>query len=136
MSLKVVGAGLGRTGTLSLKHALERLLGQPCYHMAEVFEHPEHVPLWHAAARGELEDWSEIFGGYAAVVDWPAGSFWKEISAAYPDAIILLSTRDAESWWESASSTIFPTSMKMEGTPWHAMLSAVFRERFTLELDN
>ena len=87
MTLRVVGAGLGRTGTMSLKLALERLLGAPCYHMAEVFVHPEHVAVWHAAARGEPVDWHALFAGYAAAVDWPVGSFWPEVSAAFPDAL-------------------------------------------------
>src|SRR3954447_22822143 len=58
--LRVVGAGLGRTGTASLKQALERLLGAPCYHMAEVFTHLDHVPVWHAAIRGENVDWNAL----------------------------------------------------------------------------
>src|SRR5438270_9278104 len=69
MPLKVVGAGLGRTGTHSLKLALERLLGEPCYHMIEVFGHPEHVGMWHQAVRGDMPDWDELFAGYGAAVD-------------------------------------------------------------------
>jgi hypothetical protein len=136
MGLRVVGAGLGRTGTMSLKLALERLLGAPCYHMAEVFAHPEHIPLWHAAARGEPVDWPALFDGYAAAVDWPVGSFWPEVSAAFPDALILLSTRSAESWWKSASTTIFPTSAKAAGTAWHAMWLELAARRFTPRLDD
>src|SRR5690242_16311928 len=97
MTLRVVGAGLGRTGTHSLKLALEQLLGAPCYHMAEVFEHPEHVPLWDQATRGEMPDWDALFDGYGAAVDWPMAAFWREIGEAYPDALILLSVRDADS---------------------------------------
>jgi hypothetical protein len=136
MTLRVVGAGLGRTGTMSLKLALERLLDAPCYHMAEVFVHPEHVAVWHAAARGEPVDWHALFDGYAAAVDWPVGSFWPEVSAAFPDALILLSTRSAESWWTSASTTIFPASAKAAGTPWHAMWLELARNRFTPRLDD
>ena len=136
MTLRVVGAGLGRTGTLSLKLALERLLGAPCYHMLEVFAHPEHVALWHAAARGEPVDWRGLFAGYAAAVDWPVGSFWPEVSEAFPEALIVLSTRSAESWWQSASQTIFPTSAKAAGTPWHAMWMELARSRFTTRLDD
>jgi hypothetical protein len=136
MTLRVVGAGLGRTGTMSLKLALERLLGAPCYHMAEVFVHPEHIPVWHAAARGEPVDWRRLFAGYAAAVDWPVGSFWPEVSAAFPDALILLSTRSAESWWQSASQTIFPTSAKAAGTAWHAMWLELAKNRFTPRLDD
>jgi hypothetical protein len=136
MTLRVVGAGLGRTGTLSLKLALERLLGAPCYHMTEVFANPEHVASWHAAARGEPVDWHALFAGYAAAVDWPVGSFWPEVSEAFPGALILLSTRSAESWWQSASRTIFPTSAKAAGTPWHAMWMELAGRRFTTKLDD
>lgn len=74
MTIKVVGAGLGRTGTTSLKAALEQLLGGPCHHMFEFFVHPEQVSPWHAAARGEAVDWAALLAGYDAVVDWPGAS--------------------------------------------------------------
>jgi hypothetical protein len=108
MTLRVVGAGLGRTGTLSLKAALERLLGAPCYHMVEVFAHPEHVAAWHAAARGSMPDWQALFAGYAAVVDWPAASFWPEISEAFPDALVLLSVRDTREPLCAALGVVVP----------------------------
>ncbi len=108
MALRVVGAGVGRTGTESLKLALERLLGAPCYHMLEVMQHREWFRYWAAAGRGEMPPWDEVFTGYAACVDWPAAAFWPEISAAYPDALVLLSTRaSAEEWYRSARATIF-----------------------------
>jgi hypothetical protein len=131
----VVGAGLGRTGTLSLKLALERLLGGPCYHMVELFSRPEHVPVWHAAARGETVDWHALFGGYRAAVDWPTGAFWPELAEAFPDALVVLSVRDPESWWKSASGTIFPASRAADG-PWRAMIDDVFAARFTTRLDD
>ena len=134
MTLRVVGAGVGRTGTLSLKLALERLLGAPCYHMAEVFVHPGHAPVWHAAARDEAIDWKRLMRGYAAAVDWPAAAFWPELSEAFPDALVLLSVRNAEAWWESASHTIFPSSLAAEAGAWRAMLDAMFAARFTPEL--
>lgn len=105
MTIRVVGAGLGRTGTMSLKRALEQLLGAPCYHMAEVFQHPEHVPLWHQAARGRMPDWHALLQGCAAVVDWPAASFYRELADAFPQAKVVLSLRDPESWWRSARTT-------------------------------
>lgn len=132
--LRIVGAGLGRTGTLSLKVALERLLGGPCYHMAELFAHPGHVPLWHTAVRGSMPDWHELFRGYRAAVDWPVASFWPELSAAFPDALVLLSLRDPESWWRSASETIFPATTDREGSPWRAMVDDLFANRFTSAL--
>lgn len=133
--LKVVGAGLGRTGTKSLKFALERLLGKPCYHMAEVFSHPEHIPLWCAASRGESIDWSVIFDGYIATVDWPSSSFWFELSTIYPESLIILSHRDADSWWQSASSTIFPRIRESEGA-WRSMIDELFENRFTIDTAN
>ncbi|MGB3292520.1 MAG: sulfotransferase family protein, partial [Phormidesmis sp.] len=128
--LKVVGAGLGRTGTKSLKLALERLLGKPCYHMAEVFFHSEHIPLWQAASQGESIDWSVVFNGYVATVDWPSSSFWLELSTIYADSLVILSHRDADSWWQSASSTIFPRIRKLEGE-WCSMMNELFEHRFT-----
>src|SRR5689334_21844947 len=98
MALRVIGAGLGRTGTTSLKLALERLLGAPCYHMLAVREHPEHPDLWAGAYRGELPDWERLFDGYAASVDWPAAPFWAHLAVSYPDALIVLSVRDADVW--------------------------------------
>ena len=75
MPLKVIGAGLGRTGTLSLKVALERLGFDKTYHMSEVIAHPQHVPVWDAAGRGEPVDWEALFRGYQAIVDWPGCHF-------------------------------------------------------------
>jgi hypothetical protein len=136
MDLRVVGAGIGRTGTHSLKVALEQLLGGPCYHMAEVFGHPDHVPVWHAAMHGESVDWEPVFDGFVATVDWPACTFWRELSALNPNAVILLSTRDsADAWWKSASNTIFnamgPDSpMPAEGNLWLEMARKMM-ERFS-----
>jgi len=132
MTLKVIGAGLGRTGTMSLKMALERLLGEPCYHMAEVISRPEHVAIWDAALQGQLPDWSRVFDGYGAAVDWPAVTFWEEISAAYPDALILLSTRDPQQWWRSANETIFVITRRVRG-PWRQMADQMFA-RFTPDI--
>jgi hypothetical protein len=103
--LRVVGAGLGRTGTTSLKLALEHLLGGRCFHMSEITH--ESASAWADAYAGDLPDWHGVFDAYIACTDWPAAPFWPEISAAYPDALILLSIRDPDEWWRSASSTIF-----------------------------
>lgn len=117
MGLRVVGAGLGRTGTHSLKLALEQLLGGPCYHMIEVFDRPADVPRWQRAIDGDPGPWDDIFGDYVAAVDWPAAWWWKPISEAYPDAIILLSSRSsADAWFKSASETIFDI-MRKGGPP-------------------
>lgn len=139
MSLKVVGAGLGRTGTYSLKLALEQLLGGTCYHMYEVGENPDHVPIWHAAAKGESVDWKGLMNGYTAAVDWPASAYWQELSEHYPDAVILLSVRNPDSWWKSASTTIFPAVRSRKDTDrheWHEMVMTMMASRFTHELDD
>jgi hypothetical protein len=109
MALKVVGSGFGRTGTNSLKMALEQLGFGPCYHMFELRDHPERLPYWQAAARGEMPDWDKVFEGYAACVDWPAARFWREIAAHYPEARVLHSVRPPESWIKSVHSTIWPS---------------------------
>ena len=106
MALQVVGAGFGRTGTLSLKMALETLGFAKCYHMAEVAENPGHVDLWRAAWRGE-DPWDALFAGYRAAVDWPAAAFWPRLLQRYPAAKVVLTLRDAERWYKSASDTIF-----------------------------
>jgi Sulfotransferase domain len=106
-TLRIVGAGLGRTGTNSLKLALEQLLHGRCYHMAEVIERPDDVPVWHAAIRGDQPDWSAFLAGYEAAVDWPACAFWRELAEANPAAAVLLSMREsAEVWWRSFAATI------------------------------
>jgi len=105
--LRVVGAGLGRTGTHSLMLALEQLVGGRCYHMAEVMERPDDVPVWHAAIGGEQPDWRTFLAEYQATVDWPACAFWRELAAANPGAVVLLSVREsAETWWKSFEATI------------------------------
>jgi Sulfotransferase domain len=107
VGLRVVGAGFPRTGTRSLKAALERLLGGACYHMQDVFENLDHVPTWRRAFAGESPEWHGFLSRYVAVVDWPASALWPELSAAYPDAVVLLSTRmEPNTWWRSADRTI------------------------------
>ncbi len=107
MSLEVIGAGFGRTGTMSLKVALENLGFGPCYHMTEVFANPEHVELWEAAARDEPVDWDGLFRGYRATADWPGAAFYEELMARYPEAKVILTVRDPDRWYESARSTIY-----------------------------
>ena len=102
MPLKALGAGCGRTGTASLKQALEELLEGPCHHMFEVIEHPETIPLWQRAAAGEMPNWHALLKDYVALVDWPGASFWPELSAAFPEALVVLSvptSRIKRRWW-------------------------------------
>ena len=135
MALRVVGAGLPRTGTFSLKTALERLLGGPCYHMLELVQNLEHVPTWHAAARGRMPDWADFLSDYSATVDWPASLFWRELSGAFPGAIVLFSVRDAESWWDSVSKTVFNVQVPIS-PEWRAMMDDLEAARFTARTDD
>jgi hypothetical protein len=134
MSLQVVGAGLPRTATHSLQEALEYLLGGRCYHMREVPGHPFDLgPGWNQALAGETPDWDQLFEGYIAAVDWPASLFWRELSETYPDALVLLSVRDtAETWWQSANTTILPVARKALAPDWNEGRDLVtLLERFT-----
>lgn len=107
MAIQLVGAGLGRTGTHSLKLALERLLGGTCHHMMEVFTRPAEAPVWRRAMLGEPVDFATLLADYTAIVDYPGAALWRELAAAFPDAPVLLSTRSSgEVWWDSASATI------------------------------
>ena len=106
MTLKVIGAGFGRTGTMSLKMALEQLGFGPCYHMEVVFQMPEHLPIWHQAVDGNLPDWNDFLGGFGSAVDWPTAHFWRELCDASPDSKVIMPIRSAESWWDSYSETI------------------------------
>ena len=114
MGLKVIGAGLGRTGTLTLKTALEQLGLGPCHHMVEVFANPGQMGFWRRAAEGEVLDWEEIFGTYVSSVDWPSAHFYKELADRYPDARVILSRRDPERWFESMSETILKAMQRMQ----------------------
>jgi hypothetical protein len=136
--LKVVGAGVGRTGTHSLKIALEQLLGGPCHHMVEVFAHPEEVSVWTDAIDGKPVDWGALMSGYTAQVDWPGGGFWPELSAANPDALVLLSTRDPDKWYTSCSNTIFAGMRAMAdgGDEWMSAMLRLFKERFSDEIED
>jgi Sulfotransferase domain len=106
MTLAVIGSGFGRTGTASLKLALEQLGFGPCHHMEEVFGHPEQVPHWQAIARGEMPPMATVFAGYRSQVDWPGAHVWRELAAAFPAAKVIHSLRPAEAWWKSFSGTI------------------------------
>ena len=107
MPLMVIGAGFGRTGTRSLKLALDRLGLGPCHHMRELFEHPEQIPFWEQATDGAAVDWEALLAGYRSTVDWPSCHFWRELTERYPAAKVILTVREPKSWYRSASGTIF-----------------------------
>jgi hypothetical protein len=100
--LQVIGVGLHRTGSMSVKAALERLGFGPCYHGLEALRRCRDGEHWLAAYEADGEyDWPLIFDGYRATMDWPTIYFWEQLATAYPDAKILLTERDPESWWDS-----------------------------------
>lgn len=109
MTLKVIGAGFGRTGTNTLREVLNQLGFGPCYHMYEVLAEPSRIAAWQAIADGGAPDWDAMFEGYNSGVDWPIARFWRELADHYPNAKIILSERDADAWFASISKTIFET---------------------------
>lgn len=106
MALKVIGTGFGRTGTDSMREALGILGFGPCHHMLEIIAHETQRDRWRALAAGGTPDWEHLFEGYVSCVDWPSAFYWREIVAAYPEARVILTWRDPESWWRSFSGTI------------------------------
>jgi hypothetical protein len=130
VTLRVIGPGLGRTGTFSLKLALERLLDGRCHHMGEVLADRERqLPLWAPVLRGDTVDWEEVFAGFVAQVDFPGAAFWREISEAFPDALVVLSTRPAEDWYRSAASTIFQLDDDHGSSPFRDLWREWFGDR-------
>lgn len=106
MALSIIGSGFGRTGTMSLKLALQQLGLGPCHHMEEVMVNPEQIPHWCAAAGGEAMDWEKVYQGYRSTVDWPGAHYWRELVECFPDAKVIHTVRPAEEWWKSFSDTI------------------------------
>jgi len=135
MTLKVIGAGAGRTGTMSLKLALEQLGFGPCHHMSEIMMHPETIGLWLPAADGRA-DWEAIFKGYASAVDAPTCIFWRELVTFYPAAKIILTTRDPNAWFDSGQATVLSPMAQQavaqagSGSPFVDFMTKVIRPGF------
>ena len=106
MTLKVIGAGFGRTGTDSMREALDMLGFGPCHHMFEVIGNEEQKRLWRAFVAGTPTGWDQLFAGYSSCVDWPSAYYWPDLIRAYPEAKVILTHRSAESWWASFEKTI------------------------------
>jgi hypothetical protein len=134
VTLQVIGAGFGRTGTLSLKAALTTAGIAPCHHMVEVASRPEQAPRWAAAARNGAADWGALLGGFRAAVDWPAAAFWRELSVAFPDACVILTVRDAAAWYASFHDTILEHTAAL-APPSGSALRAVYDLTHELVLD-
>jgi Sulfotransferase domain len=138
MTLKIIGAGFGRTGTMSLKVALEQLGFGPCYHMVEVFQ-TYAFAQWTKAVGGEPVDWDELFRGFASAVDFPACGFYRELAARYPQAKVILTEREANSWYDSAMATIFNPQTAARATAMPGameMLEALFTRFFGVPLED
>lgn len=142
MTLQVIGAGLGRTGTYSLKLAINQIGFGPCHHMEEVLHHmPVQVPLW-AAANNDQADWPRIYEGYESAVDWPTACFFRELAKAYPDAKFILTERDPERWADSFGATIYKLLAGKDQAPpemrdWLEMASGVIaKSGFPLGLEH
>jgi hypothetical protein len=132
MALEVIAAGLGRNATFSMKFALEALGFGPCHHMSEVFaDGRRQVPLWIEASEGR-PDWDAIFEGFRSSADYPSATYWRELAAYYPEAKVVLTTRDPDSWFESVSETIFSERMQgsLRGTPVETMMDGVIFDHF------
>ncbi|GHH88380.1 sulfotransferase family protein [Streptomyces sulfonofaciens] len=109
--MDVIGAGYGRTGTLSMQAALKRLGFDPCHHMAEVITNPLQMPLWQEELASDTLDVRRLFEGYRATVDFPGCVFWRELMEAWPEAKVVLTVRDPHRWYASARQTIFAKHM-------------------------
>jgi hypothetical protein len=137
MSLSVIGAGLPRTGTMSLKLALEQLGFGRCYHMAEVFQNPSAAPLWELAAESEHTDWDAIFEGYHSTTDAPGCLFYRQIADYYPNAKLILTLRDASRWFESTQATILsPQSEEVRATRFPPAVSSMLKKLWHTYLED
>ncbi|WP_276390727.1 sulfotransferase family protein [Eudoraea chungangensis] len=120
MSLKIIGAGFGRTGTLSTQHALNEL-GYSCYHMKEITKkaNEEHLDFWVKVAEtseNAPHEWNKVFQNYSATIDYPSSCVWKELMEANPDAKVLLTLHPGgpEAWYKSTVDTIYGMSKMWE----------------------
>jgi hypothetical protein len=123
--MEVIGVGFGRTGTASLKVALERLGYDPCDHMFDVTDNPDRTRTWQRIADGQPADWEDVYRGYRATVDWPGAAYWRELVDAFPEAKVVLTVRDPDRWFESAFKTIFEFPTECHSRLQRAMLAAM-----------
>ena len=141
MTLKVIGAGFGRTGTNTLREVLNRLGFGPCYHMYEVIGHPTRIAAWRAIAEGGTPDWDVLFEGFNSGVDWPVSRYWRELADYYPKAKVILTERNADAWFASISKTIFETFRADEAPEEYRDLrkmtrKLIFEDTFGGEIDD
>ena len=109
MTLKIIGAGFGRTGTHSLKLALEHLNFGPCHHLYEIRDNPKLLSPWQQAVAGQMPDWGAAFQGFISQVDWPGARYWLNLHRHFPQAKVILTVRDPQVWYDSLRSTVIPS---------------------------
>ena len=105
--MKVFGTGFGRTGTMSLKIALEKLGMGPCYHMKEIVIRPSHIKMWYDISLGDHPKWNQLFKSFNSGVDYPVCLFYEELVNKFPDAKFILTLRDFDSWYNSTLNTVY-----------------------------
>jgi len=130
VALKIIGAGFGRTGTNSLKLALEILESQPCHHMLEVLPCENQIKWFHEKAHGKTVIWDEVFENYGSAVDWPSSAYYKELADHYPDSKVILSIRDPDNWYDSTKETIYFVSTEIP--KWLLFLSSKKRQIYEM----
>ena len=135
MTLRVIGSGFGRTGTMSTKLALEQLGYGPCHHMTEVMADPDQPAHWAAYAAGEPVDWHAAFERYAAQVDFPGAAVWPDLAAAFPEAKIVHTERPEEDWWPSYAATIHKFFRHRETMDLPPPVADIFRTMDTILVD-
>ncbi|HEY2637284.1 MAG TPA: sulfotransferase [Solirubrobacteraceae bacterium] len=126
--MKLIGAGYGRTGTMSLKGALETLGAGPCLHMIDLLRDPALGRRWLPVAEGRPVDWHAVFAGYESTVDWPACVYYRELMEAFPEAKVLLNVRDFAGWHKSMLNTVYAIrryKMRGEDPPFEGTEEAV-----------
>ena len=139
--LRVIGAGFGRTGTMSLKFALETLGFGRCYHFTEMLK-SRHGRRWLEISEGAAPDWDSLFAGYQSTTDWPAASFYRELADAYPDSKVILTVRDPDDWYRSVTTTIYrlrsllPAWMPGASTLCRLTDNVVWRGEFDGKIEN
>jgi len=126
MSLKIIGSGFGRTGTMTMKDALGVLGFGPTHHMTEIIENPDQLRHWQAIFAGEEVDWADVFAGYKSQVDWPGASCWEMTMVAFPEARVIHTERPEEDWWNSFNGTIGKFFSVFEQMPLPPELREVF----------
>ncbi|KAJ7090764.1 P-loop containing nucleoside triphosphate hydrolase protein [Mycena belliarum] len=113
--MRVLVLGFCRTGTASMRVALETLGFRDTHHMASVFQNPAEIAIWNTALDAKFlgrgtpygrAEWDRLLGHCQAVTDLPGILFADELLAAYPDAKVVLTMRDPARWYVSYRASL------------------------------